>query len=450
LWAALAALVLAQAVGDENWQLALTVLFVLSAAGVYVRWPGIGLAVLLVLWSCAPLFRRLLDWLVFSPGPDLLSLAPYLATGAIGALAYQRARPPARPLVVLGMVWLGLGIGALSGVDDTLPLLYGLFAYVAASLALLVGYADWERRSLVVERVLLFLVPLIAAYGIYQYLVPHLPAWDEFWLESSAPRSVGTKEAGSFRAFSALNSPGTLAGLLALFVAMVLAARRLTPARFVVGLMALACLFFTGTRSAWVALGATLLLLVFATRGVAAIRILAVVAALGGAYFALSGSATGGQLSEQLVQRATSLSDLGGDVSFTKRLEQVTTFGPQGVSAPLGHGIGSVGQASRVSSQGFPPFDDNGYLMLLWQVGPLGLVLIVGAVLYAVVSSFWRAGAAGAARVSLLAPLIATGVLMASADALYGIGAVVFWYSLGALMAAGAGPRSARSWSTPR
>ncbi len=434
-WVVVAALVIALGTAAEEWQLVLTLAFVALAGGLYVRWPTAGIAVLLVLWTFAPLFRRLLDYVVVSPGPDLLSLAPYLATAVLGLIAFRRASPRGVPLIVIGLVWVGLAIGIPLGASDPLPLLFGLFAYGSASLAILIGYADRLRGRLVVERIFLVLLPVIAGYGLYQYFAPTLPPWDQLWLQATGFVTAGSKEAGDFRFFSVLNSPGTLATLLALLISIIVVARRLDWARLLGAGLALLCVALIGVRSAWLALAVALLVITILSGRRTLARVLALVAVLGGLYLVAGGTSAGTQVSE----RATSFGSLGQDVSFRARFEALTQYGPEAIAAPLGHGVGSVGGASRISTTASEPapFEDNGYLLLAWQLGPLGFLLVVGGAAYGVVYGLRRTGGGSEfERRSLLAPLIASGVLMVAADALYGVSAVLFWYFVGALLAA--------------
>ena len=73
----------------------------------------------------------------------------------------------------------------------------------------------------------------------------------------------------------------------------------------------------------------------------------------------------------------------------------------------------------------------------MWQVGPLGFLLVIGAAGYAIA---YGARTTARARLpdhlTLIAPLLAVVALMASGDALYGVVGVVFWYFTGALLRA--------------
>ena len=52
---------------------------------------------------------------------------------------------------------------------------------------------------------------------------------------------------------------------------------------------------------------------------------------------------------------------------------------PKAVSAPLGHGLGTAGEATRLHGESDLRAVDNGYLSLLYQVGPIGFGLVMVA-----------------------------------------------------------------------
>lgn len=431
------ALVAAFAVANGLWEFLIAFVAVFGSVALYLCWPTAGLTAVLVLWVVAPFLRRLFDYFSFSLDPDVLSIAPFVATGLVGMIAWRRARPSPRATMVFGVTCAGLAVGLPVGLLDPMPLAFATLAYGSAACALFIGYADGRRDRPVIDRVLLGLLPLVAAYALYQYLSPRLPGWDELWIRTSGIKTIGDKDDGTFRAFGTLNSPVTLATFTAMVVAMAVVAARLGPVRIAGAAAALAVLFFTGVRSAWLALGVTLVALVLVTGGRVMARVLVLLVILGGLYFVAGGSTAG----QQVIDRASTLTTLSGsgaetDVSLTQRLNQVTVFGPRALAAPLGHGLGSVGQAAKVSSRSdAAPFADNGFLMLLWQVGPGGFLLVVGALGWALVTSL-RGGSAAdrARRLPYVAPLVAGGVLMLASDSLYGLSAVIIWYCVGALL----------------
>ncbi len=439
-WVVLVGLLLAPGVAAEQWQYVLLIVFVVSAGSLYMRWPTVGLALVVVLWIIAPLIRRLLDYFVESKqGPDILSLAPFFATLVIGVLAYRRQKPSKAVLIVMFAVWAGFLWGTPAGLDDPFPLMFAMFSYLAATVGLLLGYHDWKRGTIVLEKLLLVIIPIVAAYAIYQFITPFLPPWDALWLKFEAPISIGTKEQGTFRAFSTLNSPGMLAGVLALFALMLLVGPRLTPWRLAAGGLTMAALLFTQVRSAWIAMAVAMVALIPVSRGGILGRVAVLLVILGGMYVFAGGSTAG----QAVVDRAASVGDAssGGDHSTNERIQAITEFGPKALVQPIGDGLGSVSQASRLSSKGEPPFADNGYLLIMWQTGLLGFLLVFGGILAGTIygarqlNSYKRKE-----RFPFVAIVIVTGVQSAAADTLFGLAAVILWYSLGALMASSEDP----------
>ncbi|MBJ7332456.1 MAG: O-antigen ligase family protein [Solirubrobacteraceae bacterium] len=439
-WVVLTALLVAPGVAIENWQYVGLLVSVIGAAALYVRWPTAGLVVLVLLWTITPLVRRLLDYYAgYTSGPDVLSLAPFFATLLVGAIAF-RAQPPSKAvLIVLGAFGAGLLYAIPLGVDDPFALLFALFSYPAAAVGLLIGYRDWKRQQMTLEKVLIVLIPLIAAYGIYQYLTKQLPPWDALWLKTDAPVSTGRKETGDFRAFSVLNSPGLLAGVLALFGLMLLVAPRLTPWKIVAGALTMGALAFTQVRSAWLAMGIAMIALIPLSRGNILLRVLPLVCVLGAMYVTVGGSTAG----QAVVDRATSVKKGEDDGSVKSRIDAITEFAPKAIVAPLGNGLGSVGQAARVSLKGEPPFVDNGYLTILWQGGLLGFLLMMGSIVYGTLYGVRNLNKyKRRERFPFLAVIIVSAVMHLSGDALFGLPAVILWYSLGALMASSEDPKS--------
>jgi hypothetical protein len=434
-WAVLGGVIVARLVADERWQEALTIVAVVCAVAVYARWPTAGISVLLIIWVLAPFARRMLDYIALSFGPDLLSLAPFIATGAIALVAARRAPPSGAVLLVLGLFGAALAIGVPAGLTQPTAAAYGLFTYGAGALALLIGRRDGLRGDIALQRALVFVVPLVALYGIYQALAP-LPPWDDLWLRVTRFVSVGTKEAGNFRAFGPLNAPATLATLLAVSLIVLLARRRFETWRLLLAVPAAVALALTSVRTAWLSLAAAAVVLIPLSRGRALPRVALVVAMLAALYIGFGGTSAG----QRVAERATTLTNVEGDQSFRTRLTQVVELGPRAVAAPLGHGLGSVGQSARAGQGGFSELVgfslvDNGYLIVVWQVGPLGLLLFLGAVGVALwVGMRGPPGTVAMRRLDLLAPVALLLIAMASGETVYGLTALLLWYHLGALM----------------
>jgi O-antigen ligase len=431
-WIALAAFLIGGGVASAQWQGVLTFVLVTAAGVLYLRRPVAALTIVVALWAFSPFLRRVIDYATLKFGTGgVLTLAPFLATAVVGLLATVAVRPPRYLVLAAGAVLAGIVLGVPEGLDSPLSVVFGLFAYGSAVMALFIGYAEERRGRHTLEVLLVLVLPVLAGYGLLQYF-GRLPAWDSAWITTSGIKSVGSKQHDNFRIFSMLNSPATFAALLTVFLSSAVVAARLTVARIALSGVAIACLALTNIRTSWLALGISLIIIMLVSRGRAVGRVALLLVLLGGLYLAFAGTRAG----HQVVGRANTLSALGEDESLSGRMRQVRVFGPDAAGAPLGHGLGSVGQASR-AREGYAPFDDNGLLMLLYQIGPLGFLLVMAPMLGLLIRGLTRVRGPTerARRLPLAAPAIATMVTLLASDALYGITAFMMWYCLGALAA---------------
>jgi putative inorganic carbon (HCO3(-)) transporter len=428
-----AAFLIAGGVASEQWQGVITTVAVIAAGCLYLRHPRAALFIVLSLWVLGPFLRRIINYITFTlGGAGILSVAPFAATAVVSILAMISVRPSRRLVAAALLVLAGFAIGIPTGLSSPLSVAFGLFAYGSAVLALFLGYAEERSGRHTLEILLLCLMPVVTVYGLWQYLGSELPPWDSQWLVTSSITTVGAKGRDSFRMFSMLNSPATLASLLAVFLCATLVAPKLTPVRLINAALALVCIALTAVRSAWLALAVALIVIVIVSHGQVLRRIALLLVILGGVYLLAGNSAA----TQQVTQRVTTFGDVSGDASFKERLRQIRVYGPQAVSAPLGHGLGTVGQAARVRATSFGEFEDNGYLMLAFQVGPGGFAIVMGTI-------FWLLGYGVRApnaeerrrRLPLVAPVIAALVIMLAGDALYGLTGFIVWYCLGALLA---------------
>jgi len=407
-------------------------------AAASIRSRPLGLAALWSLWFLAPFIRRLLDLTETTTGPDLLAVAPFVATGIVALVEYTRRPVTGRAWVVPAVAVGGFAIGLPQGFGDPDPLGFAFGTYLLGLTGFFIGYAEELEpdKPLDLERLLLLLVPLVTLYAIYQSLFP-LPAWDDHWLKTVDIAPFGSKEAGNFRTFGTLNAPGALGAVLAVFAALCLAGRRVTPYVVIVGAIGLAGMALTYVRSAWLALVFAMLLTVVLGRGRYIARVLGLATLVLALILALGPHST---IGAQVVERATTLGQLGRDTSAQARLDTTSKVLPVAIRAPIGAGLGAVGQARRLSAapEKFS-FPDNGYLAILYQLGPFGFLMVVGSLVGVAVwsltgplASRWRG-----ARLTALVGLGTLLFLQLGADVLYGVTAPMAWYFAGVLMRLG-------------
>jgi O-antigen ligase len=278
---------------------------------------------------------------------------------------------------------------------------------------------------------LLALAPALSAYGCYQYF-GGLPAWDETWLSSVDFITTGAPEEGHIRVFALLNSPGTFAGVLGLAACAYLTSRAVGPWRLLAAGAVIMALALTYVRSAWVALIAAALVYVVITRGRGAGRVVTAAAACVLLVIALGAIAPG--TGDAISERFSTLGSPQEDRSANDRVNLRLSLIPEAAAAPLGHGLGQAGEATRLGGYTGLIHSDNGYLALLYQVGAVGFLLVAAAVagfcgpLFRKVCRDRGRDPTGAFLATALAFLF---VLLSAGDVLYGVTGVMFWYLLG-------------------
>jgi putative inorganic carbon (hco3(-)) transporter len=412
-------------------QLGCAIALVVMVVSMSAASPAAGVAALTLTWLMAPGIRRVLGLEVGYLPEDPLSVAPFVATLAVAAMAAWRERPPRTVFAVPAVVAGGLLFGVPAGLADANAAAFSLMAYLSALSAFLVGWSDgrlpMERWTML--RTLWLAAPPLALYALAQYFLGP-PVWDQTWLEVVEFSSIGAPEADRIRAFASLNAPGTLGVVLAL--AILVNAGRPEPVRILSPAVAVvaAGLAVTYVRSAWIALVVATLVLLLASRGRAAPQVgrLAIILAL--AVLALSAS---GSTFTAFIGRIETLADLGQDDSAEARAAVPAIVLPALVDEPLGFGLGTAGEATRLSPRGGLAAPDNGYLAMAFQLGLVGASFVLAGLLTAMAIALRRLWAARDPDRALVAAFFAFFlVALLAGDQFYGLGGVILWYVVGA------------------
>lgn len=408
-----------------------TAVLVILTLGVHHRNRTAGMAVVWGVWLLAPLLRRLLYLSHPVSQADPLALAPFLCTAALIAVELSGVHFDARAkrilLFVAGGYAIGIPIGLLA---SPVAAGFALFAYLVAAGCFVIGYRDGgEASSSALVNVVLLAAPLMAGYAFLQYYLD-LPEWDSVWLSVSDINSAGSSDGSRVRPWSTLNSPGTNAVIMAIACVFTITLRRLTPLRLAGALVVFGALALTYARSAWISLVAALAGMMVITRGRAARRVGVVAVVL----VALAPVAFSGSTGAALTERVDTVGALGNDESAQERQATPLRLLPQAIAQPLGFGIGSAGEATRLTGSGFR-YTDNGYLSLMFQVGPVGFLLVAFAVFScfaAACRNAWRSP--HGIDVLVFATLLLLIVSLFAGDQLFGIGGMIFWYMAGLAM----------------
>ena len=432
--AAIAAAAAAGLLVVRSNQLAVGIVLLVALLAVYAASARAGVVGVWLLWLTIPFLRRVFGLLEGVPQFDILALVPFAATGLIAVLEAERLYLSRRAKALIALAAVGFALGVPTGLVTPTAGLFATGAYLSALAAFAIGYAERRRGGdeLTLGTALRIALPVIAVYGIFQYFFP-LTSWDQNWLGSVTFGSIGAPEQGHIRIFATLNSPATLAAILAFGILCVVStdkARGLRP--LLVGLFALA-LALTYVRAAWLAFVVALLVYAAAAGVRRPARVVAIVALVVAASIAAGGS---NSTTAAFMSRLTTFGSLGQDQSANTRIQTASQVAPEIVAHPFGEGLGQVGVASRLAGAepGATNLDlDNGYLALGLQVGLIGLLLILAAAAWAV-SLAARATRLtyGSPTASLCLSILMFGVVVhLSGDALYGVIGAIFWYAAG-------------------
>lgn len=399
------------------------------------RW---GVAAMFAFWFLAPGLRRVEGLYTGFVQNDPLSVAPFAAVAAIAARELLQVHVPTRVRRIVLLAAAGFLVGLPTGMlYGPRAAVYACGAYLAGLAAALLGFNERGGRigDSTLRRVLLWGLPGIAAYAILQRALP-LPAWDQAWLDAADFNSIGASRKDEVRVFATLNSPGALAPLLALGLLCYLTVRPKHISFAVAGATLLAiALALTLVRSSWISLIVAALAHVIASRGASARLVIGSGAAIVAVTLALSPVSSTAQ---DVVNRFDTIGNLSVDTSANERSATFSETLPKALRQPLGHGLGSAGQPSNLAGNSALPVPDNGYLALIYQVGPIGFLLVIAA-LGLMLRAAWNGARSPAPgqdlRLLLFAMFVFTLVQLSSGDQFYGSNAVVFWFVGGQVLA---------------
>jgi putative inorganic carbon (hco3(-)) transporter len=417
-------------------QAACALVLVLAVIALYQQDRQWGIYGVFALWFVAPGLRRVFGLMTGYVDNDPLSLAPYLATAIIAAFEFARIHVPISIRRILLVAAIGFSIGIPLGiVNGPSSALYAFGAYMAAISGAILGVGEGiSVQSSTLRRVLLYGMIPVAVYAILQRVVP-LAAWDREWIEATKLTSIGSLEEGSIRVFASLNHPGALAPLLALSLLCYLTIHRARTATYAGVVLVTVALSLTFVRSAWVALIIGAVAHVIVSEGRSARVVFGAAAVAAAVTIALSPVS---QTAEDVVNRFKSITNNKEDTSQIERKATVRETLPVAVRAPLGHGLGSAGEATKLTGESELRAADNGYLALMYQVGLVGFLLVMTTVVYIAVAA-WdgaRSRAPGQEmRQLLFAMLVALLVVLWAGDAFYGTVGVIFWFVAGQVLA---------------
>lgn len=323
--------------------------------GIYAwrRSPADHLQSTLLLFVLAPFVRRLVDVQIGYDTSGVMLLGPLAAMAMPGIALLDLFDHPERysRLVPLGIVaacvtyatlltmfqgdWMNAASGSVKWI---VPLVY------AAALARKGDPAACLQGA---TQVFVVILPLIGAYGIWQYV--GLPDWDRYWMQYAPILSVGQPRPFELRVFSTMNSPGSFASFTAVGLLLVGYLRRDWPLMLVLQLPAILGLLLSLYRTAWIALFLGIVFCVFfaATRRRSSGILIAMAVVL-------TTAAVATPFGDVIGDRIATLMDGSQDGSARERLQEYVTLWNLPDSSFFGAGFGTVdvGVAGSVAVDG--------------------------------------------------------------------------------------------------
>ncbi len=325
--------------------------------------PTLSISVTVGAFVFSALLRRLVP--AADPAVDAAAIVPFVVAIPLALRGVFERKPPSLTLTV---AWISIA----AALSFRTPLV-GIAGWLNLAVPLLVAFAittvPLGPRAL--ARSTVAYGAIAATYGVLQYFVPF--SWDITWLEATDFESVGRFGEDSFRPFATLPAPLT-AAMLCVAVVLVVAFRSdlLWPSPILRGYALVAAtvlLLLTQVRSAWVALVAALLVAAVVERSRALRKLVVPLATV---LIVVLMSSPG----QVILDRAQTLSELESDVSYQERSGLLDLTGS--LLSPVGQGLGTLSTASRIEANSTV---DNGYLVVLGEVGLVGLGLLLWLIL---------------------------------------------------------------------
>ncbi|MFM0208494.1 O-antigen ligase family protein [Paraburkholderia sediminicola] len=382
------------------------------AAVLYWRSPAHYIGFVCWLFFLTPEVRRLADFINGSFNEQSpIMVATLLAVALTGltlirrvALLGQRRAAPLVLIVIALLYAFVVGMAQVGPAAATFTLINWLYPVMVAFYLTVTWrhYPDYHR---VLLKTFVYGGLLMSVYGLLEFVSP-MP-WDAFWLISSKMLSEGQPVPFGMRISSTMNSCGPFAVTLMTILLMSLAARG--KARIVLGCVGIPALLLTSARSTWGGFAIALVYSFAMLDGKNRMRLMAGV--LGLAVVAAPLMMID-QVAEPVMQRLSSIQDLGKDNSFQARADFYKSFMSSALTDIAGQGLGTTGLGSKLSN------DTAAQAMLNFDSGLMEVPYVMGwpgTLLYTtgIVMLLWRAYRASRQHPSDLLAISGVGVAVA-------------------------------------
>ncbi|MDZ8239545.1 MAG: O-antigen ligase domain-containing protein [Nostoc sp. ChiQUE01a] len=339
-------------------------------------------------WICflTPLATRLVDYRVgWDPTRQML-IAPYLVVFVTIATFLRRFKSASRqgglPFI---LAFIGVFYGFLVGLiyNAPVPVARGLLDWLGPiifAFHLFINWRDYPAYRQNFQRIFLWCVLLLGAYGVYQFVVA--PEWDRYWLiESKLFMSAGNPVPFGMRVWSTLHSVGPFgsvmqAGLLLLFTS---SGSLIFPASAVGYLSFL----LTQARTNWGGWLLGVIMIVGSVKTRIQMRLITIIVVMAVCVVPLT---TIEPISQVVSARLETFSNLEKDNSFKDRSESYDKNLSLALSNALGNGLGNIWKVNEKTGQIEVVVIDSGILDMFFTLGWFGAIFYMGGLILLIIS----------------------------------------------------------------
>jgi hypothetical protein len=339
-------------------------------------------------WICflTPLATRLVDYRVgWDPTRQML-IAPYLVVFVTIATFLRRFKSAyyqgGLPFI---LAFIGVFYGFLVGLiyNAPVPVARGLLDWLGPiifAFHLFINWRDYPSYRQNFQRIFLWCVLILGAYGVYQFVVA--PEWDRYWLiESKLFMSAGNPVPFGMRVWSTLHSVGPFgsvmqAGLLLLFT---------TSGSLIFPASAVGYLSFllTQARTNWGGWLLGIIMIVGSVKTRIQMRLITIIVVMAICVVPLT---TIEPISGVVSERLQTFSNLEEDNSFRDRSESYDKNLSLALSNALGNGLGNIWKVNEKTGQIEVVVIDSGILDMFFTLGWFGAIFYMGGLILLIIN----------------------------------------------------------------
>ncbi len=356
------------------------------AVFLYLRHPILYIGFTWWVWFLTPFATRLVDYRVgWDPTRQML-ITPYLVVFVtIVTFLKHFPRTVHQGGLPFILAFFGVFYGFLVGLvyNTPIPVARGFLDWLSPiifAFHLFVNWRDYPSYRQNLQRIFLWGVLLMGAYGIYQFVVA--PEWDRYWLtESKMFTSSGDPEPFKMRVWSTLHSAGPFGsvmqtGLLLLFTS---SGTLIFPASAVGYLSFL----LAQVRSSWGGWLLGIIMIFGSVKPRIQMRLITIIVVMAMCVVPLVNIEP---ISTVVTERLESFSNLQEDTSFKDRSGNYDRNLNLALTSGLGSGLGNTWKVNEKTGQIEVFVVDSGILDMFFTLGWFGAIPYMGGLILLLVS----------------------------------------------------------------